>query len=389
MQIRKVLFWLHLILGTAAGIVILIMSVTGVALMYERQILAWADRGFWSEPPPGAEKLPIETVLGKLSEQRRGIPSSITVRSDPAAPVEAVFDRSAPVYINPYTGAVAGEGSKGVRQFFRLMTDWHRWLGMEGEGRAVGRAITGACNLAFFFLVVTGFYLWWPRKWTWHHVRAVTWFRGGLTGKARDFNWHNVIGFWSAVPLFFVVLGGVVISYPWATRLIYTLTGSEAPAQPQRRPGPPPGGRAARPTAPVNWSGLNAAFAAAEQAVPGWETITLRLSPSGRGPLSFTVDQSHRGRPDKRTQLTVDRRTGEVVQRETFDDFNRGRKIRTWLRWIHTGEAGGFLGQTLAGLVSAGAAVLVWTGIALSWRRFRAWRSRRAAREEVAVTTAT
>ncbi|MBX5496199.1 MAG: PepSY domain-containing protein, partial [Bryobacteraceae bacterium] len=156
MQIRKVLFWLHLILGTAAGIVILIMSVTGVALMYERQILAWADRGFWSEPPPGAEKLPIETVLGKLSEQRRGIPSSITVRSDPAAPVEAVFDRSAPVYINPYTGAVAGEGSKGVRQFFRLMTDWHRWLGMEGEGRAVGRAITGACNLAFLFLVVTG-----------------------------------------------------------------------------------------------------------------------------------------------------------------------------------------------------------------------------------------
>jgi uncharacterized iron-regulated membrane protein len=56
-----------------------------------------------------------------------------------------------------------------------------------------------------------------------------------------------------------------------------------------------------------------------------------------------------------------------------------------WARFIHTGEAGGILGQTLAALVSAGAAVLVYTGLLLAWRRWRSWRTRKHAREEVAV----
>ena len=42
-----------------------------------------------------------------------------------------------------------------------------------------------------------------------------------------------------------------------------------------------------------------------------------------------------------------------------------GRKARTWLRFAHTGEVYGLAGQTVAGLVTAGGAVLVWTGLAL------------------------
>jgi uncharacterized iron-regulated membrane protein len=50
------------------------------------------------------------------------------------------------------------------------------------------------------------------------------------------------------------------------------------------------------------------------------------------------------------------------------------------LRFIHTGEVAGIPGQTIAGIASAGAAVLVYTGLALSWRRFRAWLARRRSR---------
>ena len=41
--LRKVIFWCHLTAGAFAGVVILIMSVTGVLLTYERQIQRWAD----------------------------------------------------------------------------------------------------------------------------------------------------------------------------------------------------------------------------------------------------------------------------------------------------------------------------------------------------------
>ena len=42
---------MHFAAGAVAGIVILIMSVTGVALTYEKQLLEWADRRAWSAPP--------------------------------------------------------------------------------------------------------------------------------------------------------------------------------------------------------------------------------------------------------------------------------------------------------------------------------------------------
>lgn len=198
-KLRKIIFWIHLPIGVIAGVVILIMCVTGVLLSYEKQIISWADtRGYRAAPPTaGQQHLPIETLIAKARETRGAMPTSITLKSDPEAPAELAFGRETTIFANPYTGAILGEGSPKTRAFFRSVTDWHRWLGAKGDNRNVARAITGACNLGFLFLVMSGFYLWWPRKWNLKAVRNVAWFRRGLPSKARDFNWHNVIGFWS------------------------------------------------------------------------------------------------------------------------------------------------------------------------------------------------
>ncbi|HEV2862401.1 MAG TPA: PepSY-associated TM helix domain-containing protein, partial [Pyrinomonadaceae bacterium] len=227
--LRKVIFWCHLVTGVVAGLIILLMSVTGVLLAYQRQIQYWADtRGYEvSAPAPGATRLPPEALLAKLREVEKAAPSSVAFRSDPSAPAAFNFSGGRTLFVNPYTGEALGPGAQGVRSFFRVMTDWHRWLGAQGENRAAARAITGACNLGFLFLVASGFYLWFPRNWTRKAVRAVAWFRRGQSTKARHFNWHNVIGFWSAAPLFVVVLSGVVISYTWASNLVYRAAGEE------------------------------------------------------------------------------------------------------------------------------------------------------------------
>jgi uncharacterized iron-regulated membrane protein len=49
MDARK-LSSVHLIFGSAAGVVIPVMSVTGVLLAYERQIVRWVDRDVRSVP---------------------------------------------------------------------------------------------------------------------------------------------------------------------------------------------------------------------------------------------------------------------------------------------------------------------------------------------------
>src|SRR5215510_4738521 len=102
MTLRKILFWLHLSTGLVAGTVVLIMSATGVLLMYEKQMTAWADRGYRVTPTSlAAARLPIETLLGKVREERSALPSTFTLRSDPAAPAALSFGRESVVYINP------------------------------------------------------------------------------------------------------------------------------------------------------------------------------------------------------------------------------------------------------------------------------------------------
>jgi len=73
-----------------------------------------------------------------------------------------------------------------------------------------------------------------------------------------------------------------------------------------------------------------------------------------------------------------------VVRYETFDSQGPGRRLRTLMRFAHTGEVLGWPGQTIAGLASAGAVVLVWTGIALALRRGRSWLVRRRSRRDTA-----
>jgi uncharacterized iron-regulated membrane protein len=376
---RRVLFWLHLCAGVGVGVVVLILSATGALLMYEKQIVSWAD-GY--RVTPQAERLSPEVLLARAGAARPGArPASLTLVKEPTSPAAVGFGRDGSLFLDPYSGATLGEGSQSARAFFRSVTDWHRWLASDTTNRATGRAITGAANLVFLFIVMSGFYLWWPRSWSWSGVGNVVLFRRGLAGKARDFNWHNVIGVWSAAPLFFVVLTGVVMSYPWANDLLYRITGNEPPPRPGAPANAAPMGGPPRATqgAESSLAGVDAGWERAERQVPDWQTITLRLPASAGAPLTFAIDAARgAARPDKRSQLTVNRANGEV-RFEPYASQNRGRQLRTWARWVHTGEAFGLVGQTVAGIASAGGVVLVCTGLALSWRRLMAWRKRRSA----------
>ncbi len=128
MTLRKCLFWCHLAAGVSAGIVIFIMSVTGVLLTYERQIIAWADTRHYRAAPPsaGAPRLPMEAIIAKAYDAEPGTAfTTVIVRADSSAPVGLGAGQRM-LYVNPYTAQVMGNGSPGVRRFFRLVTDWHR-----------------------------------------------------------------------------------------------------------------------------------------------------------------------------------------------------------------------------------------------------------------------
>jgi len=333
MKLRSLIFWPHLIAGVSAGMVILLMCVTGVLLTYERQLIAWADSGFKSvQPARDSRPLTIDALLARLHERHPDVsPTSITLRADEAAAV-AVAAGQRTLYVDRYSGSVVGEASRGgIRKFMADLRAWHRWLAVEGENRPVARAITGWSNFLFLFIVVSGIYLWFPRKWTWSQVRSVVLFNTAARGKARDFNWHNVIGSWCAVPLFVVVLSALPISFGWFNAFVYRAVG-EAP--------PPPGGgrnenraQASGPREPrpersekATQAKFDGLWAVAEAQVPEWRTITYRVPASAAAPAVFTIDRGDGGQPHLRSTLTLDQKTSAITRHETFSDLSPYRR---------------------------------------------------------------
>lgn len=397
---RTVLFWLHLAAGVSAGVVILIMSVTGALLTYERQIQEWTSAHLRSVPPsPDAQRMSIEALLAEALRLHPDLfISGVTVSARADGAVTILADPT-PLYLDAYSGTALGQRRGGsIRASLGRLRAWHRWFAIEGDGRVLARAVTGWSNVFFLLIVASGIYLWIPRVLSWSAVRQVLFFRRRYgTGKARDFNWHHVIGIWSALPLFIIVLGAIPISFPAAGDLVYRIVGEQPPAR--IPPAAPTGGieaqrgtrGAGRPTelrrvgggtpdgAPAVrtvLAGLDVGFARAMADHSGWRTIAVRLPRGGDEALAFTIDDGNGGQPHLRSTLTITR-AGAIAGRERFSDQSTGRQVRSILRFAHTGEALGRVGQTVAGLATVCAVVMVWTGFALSWRRLRGWRVRR------------
>ncbi|MFM1896604.1 MAG: hypothetical protein RLZZ385_1678 [Pseudomonadota bacterium] len=391
---RKTIFWMHLLCGVVTGLVVLMMSVTGVLLTYERQILAWEDRVYRAEPQPGQVRMAVSDLLLRGSDEGFR-PTSVVVSSDPADPVILSAGRDGSRHLNPYTGAVYTPHSDTLDRFFSAVTGWHRWFNVSGDGRATARMITGASNLMFLFLVLSGIYLWLPSVYRWATFRMRLWFHpNARSGQARDFNWHHVFGFWSAVPLAVIVATATVFYYPWANNLVYRLAGEEPP----QRNAPAPVTVTSQNTdsstaAATGFLPLEDLLAAARtsELLGDWNTLTITLPAADAGTVTFGIDQGNGGQPQKRHTLTLDRSNAAVVSWAPFTSQTPGRQARSWVRFLHTGEALGLVGQTVAGLVSFFAVLMVWTGLALSLRRFLRWRGRlrQAARSTESESLAT
>jgi uncharacterized iron-regulated membrane protein len=376
------------------------MAVTGMVLAYEPQIVEWAERDRRVVSPPSADapRLSLdELAKSAASAASGGRLSAVTVKSGPSASVSVSFGREGgSLFVNPYTGAVLG-GDSRTHDFLHAVEEWHRWLG----SREIGKPITGAAGLFFFFLLLSGLYLWWPRRGTRASLKTATVPSFKLKGRARDWNWHNTVGFWAAPLLLVTTSTGAIISYRWAGDLLFVLTGNEPPPRPQEG-GKPAGegrmavqerkkesgrdhgsrekeaarGRPGREGAKGNSgetsprASLDSLFARATAQVPTWSTISLRLPRKGGDPATASIlEPGFTGRY-ARSQLSLDAVSAAVVRWEPYAEQNLGRRLRSWVVPLHTGRAGGPVGQFLALLSAAAAALLVWTGLAMAWRRF-------------------
>ena len=366
MSFKRIIFWAHLVVGVAFGLVILLMSATGVVLTYERQIISYMESRAVVKPAD-AQLLSVDELATAVLANGGQPGNSLVLPRQDGAPATLSVSRRENHLLNPYTGERIDNAAEGTKSFFGTVTALHRWFALTGENRSLGRAVTGAANLGFLFILVSGIYLWWPKKWTWRIVKLNLLFRRNLpTAKARDYNWHHVFGIWSLVPLFAVVVSGVVISYPWASNMVAAVFGPVSPAATGQAASEERQGQNRAQGEAVS---LQAIADTLKQAEPDWQTLSVKLPNGQAARVVMTVDTGNGTQLSRQTSYTVSRVSGEVLGVSGAEDQPAGRRARVFLRFLHTGEVYGFMGQTLAGLASLASVFLFYTGFALAYRR--------------------
>jgi uncharacterized iron-regulated membrane protein len=369
MNIRKTFFWLHLILGCSAAIFIFLMSVTGVALTYERQMIKFAERSDYpSAPSPVAKLLPLSEMLVIAKSYPTKKTAQIVVENQPNAPIIVKDGRKKIAYLNPYTGIEMAIPGQGTKDFLGKLRAFHRWLTFDGKFSETGRWINGIANVIFLVLIISGLYLWLPKRFKSRAFTKRLTLSGNYPNKnARNSQWHNVFGFYMAPILFLVVVTAFFFSFKWPANILKNYVSTETVALVKAIPASSQQQKQQLPIAQQ--------LAKVKTLYPQWQNIQFSLTTSVEGTPSFNrvfqVDNGNGGEPQKRVKVLLSTLTGELVQEQKFEQLSTYSKLRSYIRFTHTGEAFGLLGQTIAGLASLLACFLVYTGIMLSWRRWR------------------
>lgn len=368
MTIRNIVFWSHLVVGVATGLVILVLAVTGVLLTYEAQITRWAEHRLAPETP--APRLDADALAVAALAATDGQARALVFENDPSAPVAAILGRGKKVLLDPATGADLGTGDTLVHKVFGAVIRLHRWLSPTGFS-GIGKAATGVANLGFFFLALSGAYLWLPRVLRWARLKPLILFRRSYpNAQARDFHWHHIFGFWALIPLIVIIFTGITMSYDRVQGVVTTLVG--AGAQEDGAAGRPGGGEGDGPGTLYLAEGasLEATLAAATAHDPAWRRVTLELPlTAGVDVVEAQVDTGPGRREPRKETLRIEQVGASVVEVRRFGDQPRTVRTFLFLRFAHTGEHFGLVGQTIAGLASLAAVFMVYTGLALAWRR--------------------
>ncbi|MBL7931003.1 MAG: PepSY domain-containing protein [Bacteroidia bacterium] len=348
-KLKNILRQLHLILGLGSGLVVFIVSVTGCIYAFEEQIRSVIYKNTFYHVCNHEHKSLIELT----DVLRRNYPDqklkNIIIPEEKNANVLFVLKNRIIVYVNPETAEVSGTLNRET-EFFEIVLKIHRSL-LLGD---TGKIITGTSALIFFFMIVSGIILWWPKNK--RNLSKKIKLRLDSGKKRRNYDLHSVLGFYASWILIFSVITGLVFSFKWFEGAMYTLVGSKKEEKNYKSE------YLNQKTANAGMivSDLQLEYPLAEFTIvmPGDSMSAYRVTVTEKG--GFLKKQHH---------FYFDQYTGKPIGQKLFAEQNLGEKLRTTNYNIHTGKVLGLSGQFIiffAGLVAASLPV---TGFLIWYRR--------------------
>ncbi len=379
MTLKQIFGKLHLWLGLASGLVVLIVAGTGILLVFEDELDEWANHNFYFvSVPQNARRVTVDSMLHSATAFNPALKITRIYAETQAPDRSVVFmakkgkAQTWNIAVDPYTGKVI-EGKNISKSFFGVVLDLHRRLCMN----EVGKAITGASCLIFVIMIITGLVLWWPKRWKILKQRS----RIAWSSNWKRLNWdlHAVGGFYVHLVLLAIALTGLTWAYPWFNNAIYLMFDgkpmkkNEAPANIIKQP--------------VQAGYYESIYQQANNKLPYKGRITMLLPEKEN--LAITVNKMNREASVNNIidVLYFEKGTGRLLKENLFKNSSTGSKVRRMVYPIHTGRLYGWPTQIIALIAAMVAFSLPITGllIYLVGRKKRKARTVKKAVREVAV----
>jgi uncharacterized iron-regulated membrane protein len=341
---RRTLLTLHRWIGLVSAAFLIVIGVSGSALVFETEI----DRALnpaLSYVTPGRTRQSFEFLLARVRATHPGDQVvGLRIGETPEQAYEFSLRSRLSAMIDPYTGVVLGTRDREA-SFARRLHLLHTRLSA-GE---FGEQVVGWFDVALLGLALTGLVLWWP-------LRIVTVGRG-RSGRRTTFDLHNALGFYSSIVLVAITATGVLIAFERTTDpIVRTLNAAPEPPPPQSTPN--------RDATPYT---LDEVFAIAAQTLPGAfaSNVNVPASPTSayRVLMKFPEDRT----PAGRSRVYIDQFSGKVLLVENTRTAPLGTRILNLKRSLHTGDVFGAPTRALYFLVSLGIAVQAITGGLIWW----------------------
>ena len=351
LAMRRAWFQVHKWIGLILAILIIPLSVTGAALVWDDAL----DHGLNPQryAVSGGAATDTQAYVDAAHAALKPGENIATMSRDDDGPVVIAANLPAKrqangvqaagpparttLWLDPPSARLLDRAS-GNSGLIRAMHQIHGSLMIPGAGRA----IVGWIGVAMAFSCFTGLWLWWPTVGKW--VRGLRWRRH----RNLDTNLHHLTGFWVALPLFILSLTGVWISFPGVFgNGMPRGAGERGMARPQPLATP--------------HLGIDTVIASAQAVKPGdWQQVTW---PTDRKPV-WSVALANT--PDS---VTVDDAT-DAAKRASAPPETTARLMRR----IHDGTRMGALWQAIIFLGGLIPALLAITGIIMWWRA-RSWKA--------------
>jgi uncharacterized iron-regulated membrane protein len=322
-------------------VILLVVAITGCALVFELQMDRWFDPSVsYAAPGPA---LPLANLAAAALAATPGHKITEFNFGPRGTSVMAKMTSGRRVYLDPATARVLGVREGEAPSF------WVRHIHRELAAGVFGANVVRIASFAVIFQSISGIILWWPLK----RLRVKT----HASLRRFSFDLHHSAGFFSALFLVIIAATGIIKGYGDALQPFFDrVTGSPAGVRTvASKPGP-------------HHASIDDALRAAQAALPGSVVGRITLPKTATGSYLITMKYSGDCTVPGRGWVVVDRYSGQAIAQQDSRTAPAGAQIPIFNRAIHVGGIFGVPTRILAFLTGLALLSQLFTGLVL-WRK--------------------